>query len=229
MPPITQHLLLISGSIAALFGSSELLFHSLHIRGEWTRKYVHLVTGIIILLLPRFFDSHWWVLAMCVPFGICLWFSQRQGWLPSIHRIGRESKGAWLYPVSVYVVFWVHEKVFQHDLLAFYLPVLILAISDPLAAITGKQWPKGPYRIGRNDVKTLAGSAAFFLSALAVSLAVPALLHSPLPLVAIPVIALAATVAEALSRNGYDNLSIPLTVMGVLYGTQQAQAWLNPE
>src|SRR3546814_15775711 len=46
----------------------------------------------------------------------------------------------------------------------YYLPIMVLAISDPLAALSGKKWPWRPYRIA-GATKTILGSLVFFMSA----------------------------------------------------------------
>ena len=153
-------------SFLTLFGSAELLYHQWKIKVEYSRKYVHLFTGLLTLLFPILLDNHWWVLLLCSAFGLILIGSQRYQMLPSINAIDRKSMGAILYPIAVYICFLSYE--WTQSYLFFYLPMLIMAISDPLAALTGKSWPIGQYRVGK-ETKTLTGSLFFMLSAWIVS------------------------------------------------------------
>src|SRR3546814_5691864 len=102
----------------------------------------------------------------------------------------------------------------------YYLPIMVLAISDPLAALSGKKWPWRPYRIA-GATKTILGSLVFFMSAFLivlfswryVNLSSLAIAH----VWASAFTALLATLAEAVSSDGYDNVSIPLTVIVSLF------------
>ncbi len=94
--------------------------------------------------------------------------------------------------------------------------VAVLGFADPTAALIGRRYGKHPLVNGR----TLEGSAAFFVVALVVVLAVLLLLHPGLvtgwrlPLVAGGA-ALAGTLFELFSFRIDDNLSIPLGTAGV--------------
>src|SRR5574337_1181616 len=96
---------IIGGIFLALFIVGEVMFHILKIKGEYTRKFIHIVTGIITLLFPVFFQSHWYVLILCSLFAIVLLVSIRMDFLKSINTIDRESFGSVAYPVSVYGTF----------------------------------------------------------------------------------------------------------------------------
>jgi dolichol kinase len=96
---------------------------------------------------------------------------------------------------------------------------LILAISDPIAALMGKTWPIGKFNIG-NIHKTLIGSASFFISATLLTFFTftPTLATTLIQAVLVSaIIAVIATVVEAISTKGYDNLTIPLAVLAALY------------
>lgn len=210
------YVLVLAISFLALFGIAEILYHALHVKPEITRKFVHFSTGVITLLFPIFLKSHWYVLLLCSSFLIILILSLRFDLLPSINKIDRISRGSVSYPISVYGCFYVYT--FFNNYIFFYLPILILAISDPLAALFGKRFPLGKYTLNKEQ-KTLAGSGAFFISALIIS----ALLlggTTVVPWIGILggaiVIAVLTTIAEALSQKGYDNVTIPFVALGLL-------------
>lgn len=202
----------LAASFIGLFGFAELLYHFLHIKAELTRKLVHFGTGILTFLFPVFLSSHIWVLALCASFALILIVSLQFKLLPSINAVDRITWGSLCYPLAVYICFVANEFNGNKSIL-FYLPILILAICDPLAALVGKRWPWGKYSIFGNH-KSLAGSFVFFIiasilscfyiqqyAALNLGVLIPALL-----------IALVATVAEAISNKGFDNITIPLAV-----------------
>ena len=104
-------------------------------------------------MFPVYLTSSWSVLALCASFAVILLFSLKYRFLPSINAIDRESHGSILYPIAVYSCFLLYQY-HNNDLMFFYAPILVLAISDPLAALFGKRWPKGEFTVGK-DSKTL--------------------------------------------------------------------------
>lgn len=206
----------LAGAFLALFGSAEVLYHRFKLSAEITRKYVHIVTGLLTLLFPILIRNHWLVLALCGSFLIILQLSLRFNKLPSINGVTRVSKGSILYPIVVYGCYLVFH---QYGTLAlFYIPILILAISDPIAALVGKTWPKFPFTTFGHK-KTLSGSLAFFLAAIAICLLVVFLdgsYHVQNTWLLAGAIAVITTLAEAVSHKGYDNLTIPASALLVL-------------
>ncbi len=203
----------LSASFLGLFGFAEVLYHFLHIKAELTRKLVHFGTGILTFLFPVFLSSHIWVLALCASFALILIVSLKFKLLPSINAVNRITWGSLCYPLSVYICFIAYEFNGNQSIL-FYLPILLLAICDPLAALVGKRWPWGKYSIFGNH-KSLAGSLVFFITASIFSffyIQQYAVLNLGVLIPAI-LIALFATVAEATSNKGFDNITIPLAVV----------------
>jgi dolichol kinase len=172
------------------------------------------------LLFPLLLANHLLVLFLCVSFGGILIVSLKYKLLRSINGIDRPSVGSLAYPVSVYFCYLAYDH-FGHNYTFYYLPILILAICDPLAALFGKQWPLGRYSVG-NENKTLVGSAFFFISAFIISVIFIFLNtknteNSTLDnFLAAGVIALVSTISEAVSGKGLDNLTIPASVVFVL-------------
>jgi phytol kinase len=212
---------ILSASFLALFGIAELLYHFAHVKVELTRKLVHLGTGALTLLFPVMLSNHWFVLLLCGSFALILIVSLRFKLLPSINAIDRVSVGSLAYPASVYGCYLVFQAEHQHFGF-FYIPILTLAICDPIAALAGKRWPLGKYTIGK-DTKTLMGSGMFLLSAVAVYAVTVSILNPQTELQSSIfrglIVATIACLAEAVSGKGTDNLTIPAAVLGGLYLT----------
>src|SRR5690606_21713832 len=138
---------LLAGCYLTLFALGELLYHVLSVKVEITRKLVHAGTGLLALLFPVLLNSHWWALLLCASFAAILICSLRFGFLQSINAIDRRSVGSLVYPIAVYGCYLSYSYQ-GHQYIYFYLPIMVLAISDPLAALCGKRWPWVPYRIG---------------------------------------------------------------------------------
>ena len=213
--------LLLGGMFLALFAVGELLYHTFRVKAELTRKFIHCGTGLLTLLFPIMLGNHWLVLLLCSTFAVILIVSLRFNLLQSINAIERKSMGSIAYPISVYCCYLAFDY-FGQQYLFFYLPVLILAICDPIAALIGKTWPIGSYRI-RSERKSMMGSGMFFLSAFLLSIGLSVALHHGFStgLLIVHSLAVAAVSAftEGISTKGSDNLTIPASVLLVMIST----------
>lgn len=208
-------MLALTGSFATLFIVAEILYRVWRMNAETTRKVVHIGTGLLALLFPIALTSHWQVLALCGSFAALLWVSGRYKLLPSINGIRRKSYGSVGFPIAVYVSYLAYEY-FGKLYLYYYLPILVLAICDPVAAYVGRTTRYKPYRMG-TGMKTVGGSMAFFVAALLVTAGVFGYLGDFPDFGFFAAIALAvsalATLAEAFSTKGWDNVTIPVAVL----------------
>ncbi len=210
--------IILASSFLLLFAVAEVLYHRLHIRVELTRKLVHIVTGLLTLLFPLMLDNQWLVLLLCSSFAMILVVSLRYSLLKSINAIDRESVGSLAYPIAVYGCYLAYEYTGKNYLF-YYLPILTLAVCDPIAALTGKRWPLGKYKVGR-DSKTLMGSSMFFVSACILAyFLIGAFTDKDQLSVAGSSLAIGAigTLTEAFSRRGLDNVTIPGAVLIMLF------------
>lgn len=218
--------IILAGAFLSLFAIAELLYHYAKVKAELTRKLVHFGTGILSLLFPIMLSNHWFVLALCASFALILIASLKFNLLKSINAIDRKSYGSLCYPLAVYSCFLIQSWYGQQSnyyggYLIYYLPLLILAISDPVAALVGKRWAWIPYNVGKGT-KTMAGTLAFFGSAFLISLvaffAFQITLSMEYLVVSCLLIGVVTAMSEAVSRNGFDNLFIPLSGSLVVYG-----------
>lgn len=202
-----------------LFAIGEILFHRLRIKVEITRKFIHLGTGMLSLLFPILLKNHWLVLLLCSSFLVLLVLSKRFHLLPSINSIDRISYGSLWYPVSVYLCYLAFECK-DFNIAFYYIPILILAISDPFAAIAGKHLPSG--KIGfRVNQKTRIGSGTFFITASIISFLTLYFLWSDAGHINIIlsslIIAAVTTTVELFTGQGHDNITIPASALSCLF------------
>ena len=207
------HTIWLAFSFLGLFGVAELLYHKFKIKAEFTRKFVHLGTGLLTFLFPVFLSSHWWVLILCSSFALILIVSFKFNLLKSINAVDRVTWGSLCYPVAVYGCFLAYEFNGSKYII-FYLPILILAVCDPLAALAGCRWPLGKFSIFGN-LKSLMGTLVFAVTAFCIS--VPFFLKSNCSFKDIflfsILIAIVSSIAEAFSNKGFDNIFIPGSVL----------------
>lgn len=188
---------------------------------EMSRKFVHVSGGILSLFLPAYIHSHWYVLGLCSIAFLTLLVTYIRRDLPGVHQTKRKSVGSIIFPIPIYICFAVELEP-RDTHIAFYLPVLLLTFSDSIAEWGGKKWGKyGPAFWGGR--KTLIGSLCFFVSAVLLMLTGMMYIDDwkitfgVSDVMVVMLIAGVATVAELVSMNGWDNLTVPLSVLGVLW------------
>ena len=227
-----------SGIFLLLFAIAEVLYHKVKLPPEITRKFVHMGSGVICLTFPFFLHSHWAVLILTSSFVLILFGSIKVNMLQSINAVERKTGGSYIFALVIYLTFWAYSIFGLNDLdgnglvweptnaglarfygasVYYFLPILILTVSDPMAALIGKKWPVGKYTIFGHS-KTIIGSSAFFFSAMSLSLIfmLPLSVNSGMGIFIAACIAFSTTLIEAISHRGVDNLFIPLITISIL-------------
>jgi phytol kinase len=207
-------------AITLLLVFTEMIYRRLGIKGEITRKFAHFTATLSTVLFPYIFDDHWYVLFLAVIFFLILFISRNGVQLKSIHDIDRISIGSYLLPVSIYLTFLISIKL--EEKLLFILPILILAICDPVAGILGLEVQKYNHKIrifGWKLKKTWLGSGSFLVSSFMISIIAIYFNRMVLDVKTFWLalgIAVIATLAELISWRGSDNLFIPVSVLLML-------------
>jgi phytol kinase len=173
---------------------------------EAARKASHVAVGTACLALPWLFADVAPVLALAavacaglVALRSLPWLRARFG--RALHGIARVSYGEFAFVGGVALAF-----VLAHgDKPAYVATILALSFGDAIAALVGRRFGCHPYAVGR-ATKSLEGSAAFFVVALAVCAVFP----RAESVAAVAAFALATTLAEAFAGDGLDNATIPL-------------------
>lgn len=189
-----------------------------------TRKFVHIVPGILVAVTPIFLESKWTVICIALLFAIVTCMSIKFDWLPSLHHSHKNSYGTVFYPLSLVflaLLFW------DSYLIVVILSMLVMAISDALAEVVGKK-VRNPHKYTvASDSKSLEGSAAMLGSAFIIlflglkfggSLLQPDWqLTTAQCLWTAFITATIAAVSECISGRGSDNLSVPIATSLVLH------------
>ncbi|SMO41620.1 phytol kinase [Saccharicrinis carchari] len=206
--------------IAFLLIFNELNYRRFKIKGEITRKFAHFASILAVIPMPYMFNSHWYVLILAAVFFIILLITQHSKYLNSIHDIKRKSIGSYLLPLAIYATFLA--SYLYGNKFFFILPMLILAICDPMAAILGMNVKKYNGRIvlfGHKFQKTWLGSGAFFAMSLIISLIALYYYRDLLDLKTVwlsVAIATVGSLAELFSWRGSDNITIPISILFIL-------------
>jgi phytol kinase len=183
-------------------------------QAEHTRKFTHVGSGAIIFFTPWLLESVWSVGILCGGFAVVLTLSDKLGLLRSVHAVKRRTFGVYLYPIAVFTTYVLADG----DALLFQVAILVMALSDTVAALVGQRAGQVLYRVGDGN-RSLEGSAAFFaLTFLLVMLSLVVAGRGVWPdlLLITLLVALLATAVEAISLMGFDNLLIPYSVVFIL-------------
>lgn len=177
---------------------------------EWTRKFVHVCSGLLVACFPWLITSTASVIAIAAVMLVVLVVSKRFGFLSSVHGVSRKSYGDLFYLGAVIVLFTISHHAPHY----YFAAILTLAIADALAAVVGSTYHTVTFNVEASK-KSFEGSAIFFLATF-LTIHLPLLLLSDLPkgqTVAIAVqMAILVTLIEAISINGIDNFAIPVSV-----------------
>ncbi|MDA3953388.1 MAG: phosphatidate cytidylyltransferase [Bacteroidales bacterium] len=206
--------------IALMLAFNELIYRRLQAKGEITRKFAHFTSTLAVVPFPYIFTSHWYVLILASIFFAFLFVTQYSKKLKSIHDINRKSIGSYLLPLSIYLTFFISVKL--ENKFIFILPMLILGICDPMAAILGMNIKKhnGCIKLfGYKLNKTRLGTAAFLATSFIISL-IALYFHREVfdlkTFLLAGSIAIVTASAELIGWRGSDNLSIPVSAVIVL-------------
>ena len=206
----------------ALFALADLLRYVTK-RPEPGRKLAHVGTGLLALCFPAVFAESWPVYLLCGAFVVMLVASQRRGFWEGINGVERKTHGSVAFPLAVAALWWASGAL--HHPAVYALPLGVLTLADPAAALVGQNWPLRRFRVFSAD-RSVGGTAAFFVVALVASGLLSWLGLAPSATAGVTVaVALVTTVAETLSQRGWDNFWIPITGAAVVLLAGQ-HAWV---
>ncbi|MEE3716252.1 diacylglycerol/polyprenol kinase family protein [Tumidithrix elongata RA019] len=187
---------------------------------ELVRKVVHIGTGNVLLIAWGLQIPLWLCLIAGGLFSAIAYLSYYTNILPMLNGVGRKTHGVFYYAVSITLLVALFWRI---DLPQFaVVGVMVMSWGDGVAALVGQRWGKHSYSCLGNK-RTLEGSLAmlgvsYLIVVLVLSLANgwlgggSELFHSSSHhwLIALPVAAI-ATLFEAFSPGGTDNLTVPLS------------------
>ncbi len=202
-------------AIFGLIGMSEFARIRFAWQPEMSRKFVHILVGVFVLTSPFLFSSNLPPIILAIIFIAVNAVAVRSATFKGMHTTERKTYGTVYFPIAYLLLclFWWERPI------TFQVALLLLTFADTAAAMVGEK-SRSPekFRLWR-DEKTTQGSLVMALtSALLVGLGTvlfrnlagmdPLELQVLLPLCLL--VAATATIAEAISNSGSDNLSVPI-------------------
>jgi phytol kinase len=191
-------------------GVGELLRRSLHLSQGFTRKFIHIAVGMISIPTVLMFKSLYWAIIPPLAFIVINYLDYRFGLIQAMMSSNRSNLGTVYFPISfavILAVFWGNPTMpttHPHLIVAALMP---LTWGDALAAVVGERIGRHRYTI-LGHTRSVEGSFIMLVvSVLATWLALGSL-SSSAAYVAI-IVAWGATLVEAISPWGIDNLTVP--------------------
>lgn len=196
--------------VFAAIGLGEVLRRSLPYSQEFTRKFIHIAVGMISVPTVLLFRRLAWAVIPPLAFVVINFLDYRFGIVQAMMSSNRSNLGTVYFPLSftaILLLFWGNPAMpatRPHLIVAALMP---MTWGDALAAVLGGRIGRRHYTI-LGSTRSLEGSAVMFAaSALAIFVALGMI--SPLGIAVAIVTALGATVVEAISPWGIDNLTVP--------------------
>jgi phytol kinase len=186
---------------------------------ELIRKIIHIGTGNVILLAWWLNIPAWVGIGASILFSAVTLLSYQFPLIPGIDSVGRKSLGTFFYAVSIGVLtacFWQRYPHFA------VIGVLIMTWGDGLAALVGQRWGNHPYQLWGMK-KSWEGSLTMLIISTMVCSLVLCSIHGYMGQVWLIAFAvgLLATLLEAFSKLGIDNLTVPIGSAGIAFGLSQ--------
>ncbi len=207
--------------VSALLLSAGLL-HLAASRLDWhpevPRKVLHVTLGLVALPFPWVFDAAWPVIAIA---GIIAAVLLAVRFVPVLrrtlgrllHGVDRVSYGEICHPFAIAILFALSGG----NAITYGIPLLILTLADPIAALTGIYRGRTFYQTA-SGTKSIEGSLAFCAAAVVLTY-MPLLaagIAAPTAWCLALLTGILTTLAESVAWRGLDNALIPLLGFTVL-------------
>lgn len=195
--------------VFAVLGAAEGLRRALRLPVEFTRKVVHIAVGMWAWGTAALFTDKWFAVIPPVAFIALNYLSYRRSLFTAMETGDKSNLGTVYFPIAFAVIILLFFDISKAFMVAALMP---MTWGDAFAAIIGKRYGRRRYALlGAHSRRSLEGSAAMFaFSFLSVwiTLLVFGAPFGAAILFAL-VMAFLATLVEAVSPAGLDNLLVP--------------------
>lgn len=181
---------------------------------EVSRKFAHIALSNIWFFVMLFFDSLVLVCILPALFVIFNIISYKFTLFKTIEREKQDGFGTVYYAISLLLI-CIFTFTIKKPIIG--LPaVLIMGYGDGFAAIIGQKIKSKEYKFG-NSKKSLAGSITMLVISLFISLLILKIMNVNYFVIKAVGISVIATILEAISIKGLDNITVPIVVTILTY------------
>ncbi len=214
-------LIIVYAYVAVVFFLAEKVLKS---RPEVSRKFLHIMVGNMIFAMPFFSDPWIMLLFITLPITIALFFLTEYSPIKIENEVTESGHalGLFFYAGIWSILLFIFPIMIDPNLLWIVaLAIVPLVYGDGFAALVGGKWGRVKYHVFGGE-KSLEGSLAM-LAVTAVLAVFVWMFYTALGYTLpefnfwyILIISALATICEAVSYGGVDNLTVP-AVTAILY------------
>jgi phytol kinase len=179
---------------------------------EASRKFIHIMLANWWIIAMIFFDNIWIAGILPALFIIINYASYKFDIIKSMERdddSGEEKTlGTVFYAISLLIVVMLCFGFFKNTIIGL-VGILVMGYGDGFAAIAGKSIKSKEFSI-LGGKKSLAGCSTMFIISLIIISCALAYFNVQFWYIKSIIIALVATIFEAISVKGTDNLTVPI-------------------
>lgn len=179
---------------------------------EISRKFIHIMLGNWWFIAMYFFTNVWSAMFVPITFIVINYISYKKNIIGVMERDNQDGLGTVYYAISLLILVIISFGIFKNTLMGL-IPNLIMAYGDGLAGMLGKSIKSKKYKL-LDTTKSLAGSLTMFIVSAIFIIIYFIFLGKGIEFVFLGLlVALIATLIEAISIKGIDNISVPMIVV----------------
>jgi dolichol kinase len=201
-------LIFVYGYVAILFLVSEKLLSKYP---TFSRKFVHIMVGNVLFILPLFATREAMTFLAAAPFVILTFLISPYSPIKLENKVSNSGHGLGLV---YYAISWTILAFFFFDQ-PWIIAVGIAAMSygDGLASLIGQKYGEHKYNL-LGDTKSIEGSLAMFIILIFTLAGVLAYYGQPINSLTVLMVSLVATLLEGITPKGLDNLTACFGAVG---------------
>lgn len=178
----------------------------------FSRKFLHIMVGNVIFILPLFTNQYIITFLAAAPFILLTFLMSPYSPIKLHDQISASGHGLGLVYYSISWTFLAFFFFNQPVIIA--VGIVAMSYGDGMAALIGENFGKHKYQIF-GDRKSFEGSIAMFLVLIVMLTVVLIYYNIPILTIAIiPIVALVATIFEGITPKGLDNITACFSAVG---------------
>ena len=182
---------------------------------EISRKFIHISLAGYWIIAMFFFNNV--ICASIVPASFVLinTLSYKFNLIKSMEREEQDGFGTIYYAIAILVLSIVTFGIINKPIVGL-VGMLVMCFGDGFAAIFGKKFGKKKYEIG-NTTKSYLGSFTMLIITFGIVYAVFSFYGTAYTIAKAILVAVIATILEAVSIKGTDNITVPLLTSSLVF------------
>lgn len=182
---------------------------------EVSRKFIHISLAGYWIIAMFFFNNV--ICASIVPASFVLinTLSYKFNLIKSMEREEQDGFGTIYYAIAILILSIVTFGIINKPIIGL-AGMFAMCFGDGFAALFGKKFGNKKYKIG-NTNKSYLGSFTMLIITFTIIFAVFIYLKTSYALVKAILVAVIATITEAISIKGTDNITVPLLTASLVY------------